>query len=152
LTSLTSSQVNFEWLSSRQQAFDKSKKVSGTKVLLSYPDFSKPFHLYTDASDHQLDAVIMQDKKPLAFYLRKFNTAQRQYTTTEHELLSTIETCKEYKNILLGYLIIIFTDHKNNTFNGFKASDHVLRWLLLLGEYGVSLEYLPEKKNVVTNA
>jgi hypothetical protein len=62
-------------------------------------------------------------------------------------LLSAIETCKEYKIILLGYHqpIIVFTDHKNNTFNGLKASDQVLRWLLLLEEYGVTFEYLPGK-------
>ena len=152
LTSLTSSKVKFEWLPTHQLAFDKIKKVIETEVLLSYPDFEKPFHIYTDASDHQLGAVIMQDKKPLAFYSRKLNAAQRRYTTTERELLSTIETCKEYKNILLGYPIIVFTDHKNNTFNGLKASDRVLRWLLLLEEYGVTFEYLPGKKNVVADA
>jgi hypothetical protein len=62
-------------------------------------------------------------------------------------LLSAIETCKEYKNILLGYHspIIVFTDHKNDTFNGLKASDHDFHtcWLLLLEEYGVTFEYLP---------
>jgi hypothetical protein len=152
LTSLTSGNVKFEWLPSHQQAFDKIKKVIETEVLLVYPDFNKPFHIYTDASDHQLGAVIMQDKKPIAFYSRKLNAAQRRYTTTERELLSTIETCKEYKNILLGYPIIVYTDHKNNTFNGLKASDRVLRWLLLLEEYGVTFEYLPGKKNVIADA
>ena len=97
LTSLTSSKVKFEWLSSYQQGIDKIKKVIETEVLLSYPDFEKPFHIYTDASDHQLGAVIMQDKKPLAFYSRKLNTAQRRYTTTERELLSTIETKRNIK-------------------------------------------------------
>jgi sulfite reductase beta subunit-like hemoprotein len=84
--------------------------------------------------------------------LRNLNTAQRRYTTTERELLSTIETCKEYNNILLGYPIKFFTDHKNNTFNGLKASDRVLCWLLLLEEFGESFEYLPGKKNVVVDA
>jgi hypothetical protein len=152
LTSLTSSKVKFEWHSSHQQAFDKIKKFIGTEVLLCYPDFNKPvlFHLYTDASDHQLGAVIMQDKKPISFYSRKLNRAQKRYTTTERELLSAIETCKEYKNILLVYPIIVFTDHKNNTFNGLKASDCVLltSWLLLLEEYGVTFEYLPGKKSL----
>jgi hypothetical protein len=65
LTSLTSSKVKFEWNSSHNQVFDKIKKVIGTEipVLLFYPDFNNPFHLCTDASDHQLGAVIMQDKK-----------------------------------------------------------------------------------------
>jgi hypothetical protein len=65
-------------------------------------------------------------------------------------------SCKEYKNILLGYHepIIVFTDHKNNNFNVLKASDRVLRtcWLLLLEEYGVTFQYLPGKKNVVADA
>jgi hypothetical protein len=66
LTSLTSSKVKFEWHSSHHQTFDEIKKVIGTEkqVRLCYPDFNQPdtFHLYTDASDHQLGAVIMQDK------------------------------------------------------------------------------------------
>jgi hypothetical protein len=37
-------------------------------------------------------------------------------------------------------------------FNGLKASDRILRWLLLLEEYGVTFEYLPWKKNVVADA
>jgi hypothetical protein len=65
-------------------------------------------------------------------------------------LLSAIENCKEYKDILLGYPIIVFTDHKNNTFNGLKASDPVLHtcWILLLEEYRVTFECLTGKKNV----
>jgi hypothetical protein len=100
----------------------------------------------------------MQDKKPTAFYSQNLNTAQKRYTTTERqiEMLSAIKTCKEYKNILLGYPIIVFTNHKNNTFNGLKASDRVLLlcWLLLLEEFGVTFEHLPGKKqkNVATVA
>jgi RNase H-like domain found in reverse transcriptase len=143
LTSLTSSNGKFEWLPSHQHAFDKIKKVIETEVLLAYPDFDKPFHIYTDVSDHQLGEVIMQDKKAIAFYSHKLNAAQKRYTTTERELLSTIETCKEYKNILLGYPIIFYTDHKNNSFNGLKASDPVLCWLFS----SKNMEYhLPPRK------
>jgi hypothetical protein len=39
------------------------KSVIETEELLIYQDLNKPhlFHLNTDASDHQLGAVIMQD-------------------------------------------------------------------------------------------
>ena len=50
LTSLTSRNVKFEWLPSHQQAIDKIKKVIETELLLAYPDFDKPFQIYTDAS------------------------------------------------------------------------------------------------------
>jgi len=60
-----------------QQAFDKMKRVVSREVKLTYPDFSKLSVLYTDASDYQLGAVITQDGKPLAFYSRKLNNAQK---------------------------------------------------------------------------
>jgi RNase H-like domain found in reverse transcriptase len=131
---------------------NQERRVIGTEILLSYPDFSKPFRIYADASDHQLGAVIIQDKKRIAFYSQKLNTAQRRYTITERELLSSIETCKEYNNILIGYPIIVFKDNKNNTFICFKASGCLLCWLLFLEEYGVSFEYLIGDKIVVADA
>jgi RNase H-like domain found in reverse transcriptase len=45
----------------------KSKRLLKSEVPLAYPDFNKPFHIYTDASNHQLGAVVIQDKKPIAF-------------------------------------------------------------------------------------
>jgi hypothetical protein len=96
LTSLTSSKIKFEWHSSHQQAFDKIKKVIGTdiQVLLYNPEFNKAFHLIIDELDHQLGAVIMQNKKPISFSSQKLDSAQKRYTTTENpqELLSVIET------------------------------------------------------------
>jgi hypothetical protein len=106
LISLTSSKVKLEWNSFHQHAFNKIKNVIGNEiqVLLYYPGFNKNvlFHIYTDASDHQLGAVIMKDKKPIAFNSQTLNTVQKPYTTTERhrELSSAIETWKEYMNIL----------------------------------------------------
>jgi hypothetical protein len=67
LTNLISSKVKFECLPTHQLAYDKIKKVIETEILLAYPDFDKPFHINADVSDHQQGAVIMQDKKPIAF-------------------------------------------------------------------------------------
>ena len=38
------------------------------KALLQYPDFTKPFDLFTDASDIQLRATLVQEGKPLGFF------------------------------------------------------------------------------------
>ena len=90
-----------------------AKRIIARETMLAYPDYSKPFVIHTDASHYQLGAVISQDNKPIAFYSRKLNDAQTRYTTTERELLSIVETLKEYRNILLGHEITVYTDQKN---------------------------------------
>ena len=98
---------------------------------MAYPDFEQPFVIHTDASHTQLGAVISQHNKPIAFYSRKLNPAQTRYTTTERELLSIVETLKEFRNILLGQKIVVHTDHKNLTCKNFNT-ERVMRWRLIL--------------------
>ena len=81
--------------------------------MLAFPRFDQPFEIYTDASTLQLGAVISQNGYPLAFYSRNLSTAQKKYTTRELELLSIVETLKEFKNILLGNEVVAYTDQKN---------------------------------------
>ncbi|GFH61170.1 hypothetical protein CTEN210_17646 [Chaetoceros tenuissimus] len=106
-----------KWTKECEEAFVQIKAVIAKEILLAYPDFSKKFTIYTDASDTKPGAVIMQDGKPLAFYSRKLNKSQLNYTVTEKELLSIVETLKEFRNILLGYEIEVYTDHINLTYN-----------------------------------
>ena len=94
-----------------------------------------------DASHTQLGAVISQDRKPIAFYSRKLSDAQTRYTTTERELLAIVETLKEFRNILLGQRIKVFTDHKNLTCKSFNT-ERVMRWRLVLEEFGPELLYI----------
>ncbi|MDY6959586.1 MAG: ribonuclease H family protein, partial [Halobacteriota archaeon] len=106
-----------------------------------------PFVIYTDASKVQLGAVITQNEKPIAFYSRKLNSAQRNYTTTERELLSIVETLKEFRSILLGFPITIYTDHQNLIYNDLKT-ERVLRWRLIIEEFGPDIRYIKGEKNI----
>jgi transposase InsO family protein len=151
LAKLTSKTVPFKWGEEQQKAFDTMKRIIGKEVLLAYPDFDKEFVIHTDASHYQLGAVISQDGKPIAFYSRKLKPEQTRYTTTERELLSIVETLKEFRNILLGQRIVIHTDHKNLTCQNFNT-ERVMRWRLLLEEYGPELRYIKGENNIVADA
>jgi hypothetical protein len=67
---------------------------------LAYPDYSKVFEIYTDASSKHLGAVITQDSRPIAFFSRKLSVAQRKYSVTKIELLAIVETLKDFKGML----------------------------------------------------
>jgi hypothetical protein len=107
---MTSKNVKFKWMDEHQKVFDDIKKIICREVMLTFPDFYKPLHVYTDASDTKLDAVTTQGEKHIAFYSRKLNSAQKRYNTGEQELLSIVETFREFCNIILGYKIIVHTD------------------------------------------
>ena len=92
LTSLTSKNVKYDWKDEHRNCSEAIKCVIGREVLLGYPDFNSPFEIHTDASKLQLGAVISQKVKPVAFYSRKMNSAPQNYTSTEKELLSIVET------------------------------------------------------------
>lgn len=151
LARLTSKDVKWQWGSQEREAFLKMKKIISRETLLAYPDFNKPFVIHTDASHTQLGAVISQDNRPIAFYSRKLKPEQTRYTTTERELLSIVETLKEFRNILLGHKVVVHTDHKNLTCKNFNT-ERVMRWRLILEEYGPELHYIKGEDNIVADA
>jgi hypothetical protein len=57
----------FQWTPKMQKAFDQMKALMAADVLCA-------FNIFTDASDYQLGACIMQEGKPLAYYSRKLHS------------------------------------------------------------------------------
>jgi hypothetical protein len=99
------------------------------QTVLEYPDFTIPFEIYIDASNKQIGSVIQQNDCPLASYSHKDTDAQTHYTIIKLELLAIVETLQEYRIILLGHIVKIYTDHKN------LGGDHV--WLVVQSKKGM---------------
>ncbi len=105
----------WKWESIHLQAFDNLKATVAKEVVLAYPDFTKLFEIYTDASTMQLGAVITQGDRPIAFFSRKLSKTQSKYSVTKIKLLAIVETLKEFQGMLWGQTIKVYTNHKNLT-------------------------------------
>ncbi len=120
---------------------------------MAYLDYSKVFEIYTDASSKQLGAAITQDNRPIAFFSRQLSDTQRKYSITEIELLAVVETLKEFKGMLWGQNIKVFTDHANLMRDALGLTlDRVYQWRLLLEEYGPKIIYTKGIHNIIADA
>ena len=90
--------------------FKQAKGMITTKIKLAFQDFSKPFHLYTDASDIQLGTTLVQDGKSLGFYMKKLNNLQVNDTVGEKQLLGIVEGLKAFSKVILGQDLTVHTD------------------------------------------
>jgi hypothetical protein len=142
----------WQWESIKQQALDVKATIA-KEVVLAYPDFTKPFGIYTDASTMQLGAVITQGNRPKAFFSRKLSVTQTKYSVTKIELLAIVEFLKKFRGILWGQTIKVYTDHKNLTQAALGLTSYrVYHWQLLLEEFAPEIVYIKGIHITVTDA
>ena len=156
LSSITSSKVEFIWTAEQQNAFDTLKEALTSAPLLIYPDFTMEFVVTTDASDVAIGAILSQGKigedKPIAYASRVLNKAERNYSTTEKELLAIVWAVKHFRPYVYGTPFKVITDHKALTWL-FRVQDpgsRLIRWRILLAEYDYEIVHKSGKNN--TNA
>ncbi len=77
------------------------------------------------------------------FFNQKLFDMQHKYSITEIELLAIVETLKEFKRMLRGQNIKVFTDLANLMRDALGLTlDQVYQWRLLLEEYGPKIFYI----------
>ena len=72
------------------------------------------------------------------------------YSTTEKELLAIVLCLKEYRKILYGGRITVYTDHQNLTFKTLSVQ-RILRWRIFMDEFDLTLKYIKGKDNVLAD-
>lgn len=79
------------------------------------------------------------------------SSAQRNNTTLEKELLSIVETLIAYRTILYGDKILVFSDHRNLTFDRL-SSQRALRWRLLAEKFNITIIFRQGATNLAADA
>jgi RNase H-like domain found in reverse transcriptase/Reverse transcriptase (RNA-dependent DNA polymerase)/Integrase zinc binding domain len=157
LNRLSKKGVIFDWNEECQKSFETLKQQLISPITLDYPDFSEnnTFILTTDASKIGLGAVLSNsNKRPIAFASRALNNAEKNYSTTEIELLAIVWAVKKYRPYLFGRHFEIFTDHRPLVylFSQADPSSRLNKFRMTLMEYDFSISYLKGKDNAVADA
>lgn len=152
--------TKIQWSETAIQSFAKCKEDITNAVLLSYPSSSSPFALMTDASESCAGAVLQQKLKgkwkPIGFYSKKFNDAQKKYSTYDRELLSIYMAVRYFRRIVEGRDVTVYTDHKPlvNALNANSKNEtpRRARYLEYISQFITAIQHISGKDNVVADA
>ena len=154
-----SSKEKLLWLVQCEQSFNDIKNTLINLTALHHPDFSKPFHVYSDASDYAFEAVLTQkhehELKPVAWAGRKMFKAEVNYYTLEQGLAAKFFASRQWRSYLeSNQPVYIHSDHNPlhvlQTQN--KLTSKQARWVESLSRINWYITYIPGDKNVVADA
>lgn len=141
--------VPLNWGPDERLAFESLRQCLITPPILAFPDFSKEFQIFTDASNYGIGAVLsqMQDNKEvvIAYASRHLNTAEVKYSTIEREALAVVFGIKRYRYYLLDEPFVIVSDHRPlQWLESHKDENSRLgRWAILLAGIKYKIRYRP---------
>jgi len=157
MTLLLKKDTPFEWTTKQQNAFEQLKQKLITTPILKYPDFTRPFIVYTDASGIGLGAILSQKDEHekecvIAYASRSLNSAEQNYTVTDQECLAVVWAIKHFQHYLGLKPFQVVTDHSalkwlqtSKIPTGRRA-----RWMMFLQQFDFEIMHRPGKSN--TNA
>jgi len=107
----------FVWSEECQQSLDKIKELLCTQPVLEIFDQDLPINIYTDASLKGVGAILKQiqpdgREKPVAYFSKKLNEAQKKKKAIYLECLAIKEAVKYWQYWLIGKSFTVYTDHK----------------------------------------
>ncbi|XP_019229273.1 PREDICTED: uncharacterized protein LOC109210328 [Nicotiana attenuata] len=156
LCRLLEKDVTFNLDDARLRAFEKLKKKLVAAPIIVAPDWSLPFELMCDASDHAIGAVGQRKDKVFysIYYASKtLDDAQLNYTTTEKELLAVVWAFEKFRAYLVGTKVIVYTDHAaiRYLFTKKESKARLMCWVLLLQEFNVEIRDRKGTENQVVD-
>jgi hypothetical protein len=161
LTNLLQKNKRFEWSGKCQLAFESLKQLLMKPPVLLVPDYNKQFKLLVDACDIGTGAVLMQKGEdgldhPLAYFSRKLNKHQVNYSTIEKETLALVLAVQHFEIYISAgtFPVMVFTDHNPLRYlNQFKNKNRRLtRWSLYLQEYDLHIQHIAGKENILADS
>ena len=113
MTELLKKDTKFKWTEECEASFQEVKKRLVTTSVLIFPDISKDFQVYCDASRLGLGGVLMQDGRAVSYASRQLRPHELNYATHDLDLAAVVHALKTWRHYLIGNHCDVYTDHKS---------------------------------------
>ncbi|KAA3478057.1 DNA/RNA polymerases superfamily protein [Gossypium australe] len=146
--------MKFDWKEKCQQSFERLKALLTEAPVLVQPDPGREFVIYSDASMNGLGCVFMQEGKVTAYASRQLKPHKKNYPARDLELAAIVFALQIWRHHLYGERCRIFTGQKSLKYLMTQKELNLRqrRWLELIKDYELVIDYHPGKANVATDA
>jgi hypothetical protein len=153
-TRLLEKSRDFKWTSECHASFEELKKRLTSAPLLILPDVSKTFNIYYDASWQGLECVLMQEGRVVSYASHQLKNHEENYPTYDPELATVVHALKIWRHYLIDHRCEIYSDHKilKYIFTQTDLNLRQRRWLELIKDYNIGINYHPSKANIIVDA
>ncbi|CAG8813562.1 7304_t:CDS:2, partial [Dentiscutata erythropus] len=134
-------------------------KKSTTAPILQYPDFEKPFILFTDASYQGLGAILDQkdndnNEHVIAYASRSLNAAEINYSPTEIKCFAAVWGMEYFQPYIYMKPFNLITDHSALRWllNQPNPAKRVTRWIQRIADYPYTVIHRKERVHSNVNA
>ena len=141
------------WDDARLRAFTTLKGMLCDVCALTIPSSEDVFVLNTDASGLGIGATlnVIRDgvEKPVAFFSRQLQGAQKHYTATELEGLAVFKAIFFFDHFLYGRKFVVNTDHQAlvSLLKSKRLNRRLHGWVLKLLDFHFEIVYRPGRCN-----
>lgn len=135
------------------KVFEEMKQDIARATLAPLDDNAQ-FVVETDASDNALAATLSQNGKPVAFFSRTLNSAEKHHSAIEKEAAAIVESIRRWRHLLIGKNFQLITDQRSVSFmfdqvhRGKIKNDKIARWRLELAAFSYDISYRPGRLNI----
>ena len=117
LNYLTRKNVPFVWSKECETAFTTLKQALTTHPVVTHPNYTLPWLLYCDASNHSIGSVLSQKgedgkERVIAYYSSSLDKTQQKWCTYDREFYAIIQSVRRFKHYLRESKFTIITDHR----------------------------------------
>ena len=146
--------MKFDWDDKCERSFQELKNRLVTAPVLVLSTVGVGFVVFSDASRQGLGCVLMQNGRMIAYASRQLKNHETNYPTHDLELAAVVFALKIWRHYLYGETCQIFTDHKSLKYllTQKELNLRKRRWLKLIKDYDLIIDYHLRKANVVADA